>query len=232
MPDAGSDRTRVVVVEDSLVAREGMVAVVRSLPAMLVVAVAGDAASAREAIAHSAPDVVITDLRMPPGHHAEGVDLALELADTHPGLPVIVASQHCEPDLARQLFARRAEGRGYLLKDRIASPATMLDAIMTVTGGGTVIDPSVVAGMVVDGRGRPQSPVSALSPREAQVLELLAAGRSNGAIATQIGISRRGVEKNISQIFTKLGLGQDDDTSPRVAATLMWLESRGGPQPS
>lgn len=226
MPDPATDRTRVLVVEDSLVAREGMVAIVRSLPGMLVVAVAADPVEAQRAVEHSTPDVVITDMRMPPGHRTEGVVLARQLGETHPGLPVIVVSQHCEPDLARQLFARGAEGRGYLLKDRIVSPAGMLEAIQAVMAGRTIIDPAIVAGMVVDGRGRGDSPIGGLTPREAEVLELVAVGRSNGAIANQMGISRRGVEKNISQIFGKLGLGQDDDLSPRVAAALLWLESR------
>lgn len=226
-------RTRVLVVEDSLLAREGMVAIIRSLPDMLVVGTAADLPSARDAITETAPDVIITDIRMPPGHHDEGVALARELAEGRPELPVIVVSQFCEPDLATRLFARGSRGRGYLLKDRIADPAAMLDAIRSVRSGGTVIDPSIVAGMVVDGRGRGDTALAGLSPREAEVLALVADGRSNGAIANQLGISRKGVEKNVSQIFAKLGLGGGGDQNPRVAATLLWLEGRsdGAPPP-
>lgn len=218
----------VVVVEDALVAREGLVAVLEALPGTSVVGTASDPASARDVIDRERPHVVLTDLRMPPGHHAEGVTLANDLRAALPEIGVIVVSQHCDPDMARLLFVNGAAGRGYLLKERIASPTVLADAIATVAEGGTTIDPSIVAGMVVDGRGRPGSIVNALTPREAEVLELLAAGQSNTAIARHMSISRRGVEKNVTQIFAKLGLGQDDDRNARVSAALLWLESRDG----
>ena len=219
--------TRVLVVEDSLVAREGMVAIIQALPGAIPAATAATVAEAREEVEALRPDVVLTDIRMPPGHHDEGIALAEELARAHPDIPVIVVSQFCEPPLAARLFAHHAAGRGYLLKDRIADPATLGEAIAEVRGGGTVIDPSLTAGMVVDGRGQRNAPPTAgLTPREAEVLGMVADGMSNSAIARAIGISRKGVEKNVSQIFAKLGLGADGDTSPRVAATLMWLRAR------
>jgi len=218
----------VVVVEDALVAREGLVAVLGALPGTAVVGTASDTPSAHEVIERERPHVVLTDLRMPPGHHAEGVALANDLRASMPEVGVIVVSQHCDPDMARLLFANGADRRGYLLKERIASPQVLAEAVTTVAEGGTTIDPSIVAGMVVDGRGRPGSAINALTPREAEVLQLLAAGQSNTAIARHMSISRRGVEKNVTQIFAKLGLGQDDDRNARVSAALLWLESRDG----
>lgn len=218
---------RVLVVEDSLVAREGLMAIARSLPSVGgVVAAASPDAALRE-VAGGHADLVLTDIRMPPAHHDEGIVLAEALASAQPEVPVIVVSQFCEPPLAARLFAHRAAGRGYLLKDRIADPATLGTAIADVRAGGTVIDPSLVAGMVVDGRGHREAPAAAgLTPREAEVLGMVADGMSNSAIARGMGISRKGVEKNISQIFAKLGLGADGDVSPRVTATLMWLRAR------
>lgn len=221
-------QAQVVVVEDALVAREGLVAVLEALPGTTVVGTAADAASAHEVIQRERPDVVLADLRMPPGHHAEGVTLANDLRVAMPDVGVIVVSQHCDPGMARLLFANGAARRGYLLKERITSPEVLADAIATVAGGGTTIDPSIVAGMVVDGRGRPGSAINALTPREAEVLELLAAGQSNTAIARHMSISRRGVEKNVTQIFAKLGLGQDDDRNARVSAAILWLDGRDG----
>lgn len=217
----------VVVVEDSLVAREGLVAIARSLPSVGDVATATTPDAALREVADGHADLVITDIRMPPAYHDEGIALAETLAETHPEMPVIVLSQFCEPTLAARLLDHHTAGRGYLLKDRLADPAVLADAIATVREGGTAIDPSLVAGMVVDGRGRSDIPIAGLTPRESEVISLVAAGMSNGAIAREIGISRKGVEKNISQIFAKLGLGADGDVSPRVTATLMWLESRG-----
>ena len=220
---------RVLVVEDALVAREGMRAVIGALPGMTVVEVADDAGGARAAVDRAAPDVVITDIRMPPGHHDEGIALAEHLAGTHPKVAVIAVSQVCDPSLAMRLFADGARGRGYLLKDRIADLDALQDAIRTVCAGGTAIDPSVVAGMVVDGRGRGGPAMDGLTPRESQVLSLVARGRSNAAIAHELGITRKGVEKHVSRVFEKLGLGAEGDTNPRVAATLLWLEGRNPP---
>ena len=217
---------RVVVVDDSLISRTGLVALLEQIEGVGVVAQAEDLGSAVDAISAANADLVVTDLRMPPGQHDEGVQLARSLADRHTALPVIVLSQHCEPDIAGRLFARGAKGRGYLLKDQIADVRTLQRAIAEVMAGGTVIDRSVVAGMVVDRRGTGDPRISALTPREAQVLELLAAGQSNTAIARTLGVARRAVESNVNRIFSKLELGDDDDLAPRVAATLAWLEAR------
>lgn len=219
-------QVRVLVVEDALVAREGMRAVIDSLPGLSVVAVAQDAPSARAALAHASPDLVITDIRMPPTHRDEGITLADDIALSHPRTAVLAVSQYCDPPLATRLFAD-PKGRGYLLKDRIADADVLRDAIRTVMAGGTAIDPSIVAGMVVDGRGRGGVPMDGLTPREAEALSLMARGRSNAAIARELGITRKGVEKHISRVFEKLGLGADGDTNPRVAATLLWLEGQG-----
>lgn len=217
---------RVVVVDDSLISRTGLVTLFEQIEGVEVVAQAGDLHSATEAVCAARADLVVTDLRMPPGHHDEGVQLARSLARHHPGLPVLLLSQHCEPGVAAQLFARGARGRGYLLKDQIADLHTLERAIREVVAGGTVIDRSVVAGMVVDRRGTDDPRINALTPREAQVLELLASGQSNTAIARTLGVARRAVESNVNRIFAKLELGDDDDVAPRVAATLAWLESR------
>ncbi len=218
--------TRVLVVEDALVAREGMQAVIRALPGLEVAGVAGDALQAMAAIGGAAPHVVITDIRMPPSHRDEGVTLAEDLARTHPHVGVIAVSQFCDPHLATRLFADGARGRGYLLKDRIADAEVLRDAVSAVRDGGTAIDPSVVAGMVVDGRGRGGAAPDGLTPRESEVMGLMARGRSNAAIARELSITRKGVEKHASRVFEKLGLTADGDTNPRVAATLMWLEGQ------
>jgi DNA-binding NarL/FixJ family response regulator len=217
---------RAVVVDDSLISRAGLVALLEQIGGVEVVAQAEDLRDAVEVIGATDVDLVVTDLRMPPGHHDEGVQLARALAGRQPVLPVIVLSQHCEPDLAAQLFARGAKGRGYLLKERVADIRTLERAIGEVMAGGTVIDRSVVAGMVVDRRGTGDPRIGALTPREAQVLELLASGQSNTAIARTLGVARRAVESNVNRIFSKLELRDDDDLAPRVAATLAWLEAR------
>lgn len=218
--------TRVVVADDILMARAGLATLVALVPHTEVVGEAADLPSLFEQVVTARPDVVIADLRMPPGGHDEGIQAARALQRSHPGLPVIVVSQYCEPGLAARLFADGAAGRGYLLKDRLTEVGQLERAIAVVRDGGTVIDPAIVAGMVVDGRGRADDRRAGLTPREADVLALLARGRSNTAIARSLGITRQSVETYVNRVFGKLGLGDDDDVAPRVAAALLWLEGR------
>lgn len=217
---------RVLVADDVLVARAGIATLVDLVPDAQVVGQATDLPDLLAQVVTTGPDLVIADVRMPPSGHDEGVQAARALTRSHPGLPVIVFSHYCEPDLAAQLFADGARGRAYLLKDRLSEVGQLARTIAVVRDGGTVIDPAIVAGMVVDGRGRAGDRTAGLTPRESDVLALVARGRSNTAIARSLGVGRRSVETYMNRIFTKLGLGDDDDVAPRVAATLMWLEGR------
>jgi len=210
---------RIVVADDAVLLREGLVRLLTENDHE-VVAVVGDGPSLVRAIAAHEPDVSIVDVRMPPSHTDEGLRAAVEARRLVPGSPVLVLSQYVEVSYADDLLADRRGGVGYLLKDRVAEITEFLDALARVAGGGTVLDPEVVAQLVTR-RGR--VPLDALTPREREVLGLMAEGRSNTAIARQLVVTDGAVEKHVKNIFTKLDLPPDEEQHRRVLAVLTYL---------
>ncbi|MEU8657691.1 response regulator transcription factor [Actinoplanes philippinensis] len=212
--------TRVVLAEDGVLLREGLVGVLVRF-GFEVVAAVGDAAELMAAVERHDPGLVITDIKMPPSFQDEGLRAAVQLRQTRPGLPVVVLSQYVQQDYAADLIAT-GDGVGYLLKDRVADIAEFVAALRSVVAGGTVVDPDVVRRLI----SRPQDPLAGLSGRERQVLALIAEGRSNSAIAAALFISEPAVGKHVGNILAKLGLPPTDDTNRRVLAVLAFLRTR------
>jgi DNA-binding NarL/FixJ family response regulator len=171
------------------------------------------------------PDVVLTDIRMPPTGTNEGIQAALALGETHPELGVVVLSQHVDAGWALDLFARGSERRAYLLKERVSEPGQLLGAIREVAAGGSVVDPKVVESLLAS-RARRQSALDQLTPREREVLAEIAQGKSNAAVAKSLFLSVRAVEKHINSLFSKLGLSEEEDVHRRVKAVLLYLSDR------
>jgi DNA-binding NarL/FixJ family response regulator len=218
---------RVVVGEDNLLAREGILRVLERIAELEVVAVAHDLDSLRGAIERTDPDVVLTDIRMPPTHTDEGIRLAAELRVTHPTTGVVVLSQHAEPQYASALFATGSDRRAYLLKERVRDSDELQRALTTVAAGGSLVDPRIVDELLKT-RDRVDATVfERLTPREHELLGLMAQGLSNGAIAVELKISKRGIERHINSIFSKLDLGDAEDVSRRVKASLLYLSRSG-----
>ncbi len=214
---------RVVVADDNLIAREGILQLLALEPEFEVVAACGDLPEVLEAVDREAPDAVLTDIRMPPSHSDEGIRIANQLRRTHPEVGVIVLSQYDEPMYAVSLLESGSDRRGYLLKERVHDASQLRDAVQAVVRGGAVIDSTLVDALVRGKAAIERSPLAELSPRERQVLAEIAEGKSNAAIAESLVLSKRAVEKHINSIFLKLGLGFVDDVSKRVKATLMFL---------
>jgi DNA-binding NarL/FixJ family response regulator len=212
---------RVVIADDAVLLREGLVRLVEE-NGHTVVAAVGDGPSLVDAIVTHKPDVSIVDVRMPPTHTDEGLRAAVEARAQVPGSPVLVLSQYVEVAYADDLLADRLGGVGYLLKDRVSVIAEFLEALRRVADGGTVLDPEVVAQLLV--RRRRDDPLSALTPREREVLSLMAEGLSNNAIARKMVVTDGAVEKHVRNIFTKLGLHQDEEQHRRVLAVLAYLQ--------
>jgi len=221
---------RVVVADDNLITREGIVQLLE--PDVEVVAACGDLPDLIDAVDRERPDVVLTDIRMPPSHSDEGIRVANRLRETHPEVAVIVLSQYEEPVLALALLERGSDRRGYLLKERVHNRAELRDALHTVVRGGAVIDPSIVDVLVQGKAAIERSALADLSPRERQVLAEIAQGKSNAAIAESLVLSKGAVEKHINAIFLKLGLAFADDVSKRVKATLLFLSESELPVPA
>jgi DNA-binding NarL/FixJ family response regulator len=213
---------RVVIADDAVLLREGLVRLVEENGHQVVAAV-GDGPSLVEAIAEHKPDVSIVDVRMPPSHTDEGLRAAVEARSRVPGSPILVLSQYVEVSYADDLLADRVGAVGYLLKDRVSEVAEFLDALQRVAGGATVLDPEVVGQLLV--RRRRDDPLRNLTPREREVLGLMAEGRSNTAIARKIVVTEGAVEKHVRNIFTKLDLPPDDEQHRRVLAVLAYLQS-------
>ena len=169
------------------------------------------------------PDVALVDIRMPPTHTDEGLRAAREIREKHPGTGVLVLSQYIEEAYAMELLSSNAEGVGYLLKDRVADLERFIDAVRRVGEGGSALDPEVVSRLL--GRRRQEDPLAEISPRERQVLSLMAEGRSNHAIATELVVTERAVEKHVTSIFTKLNLPPTADDHRRVLAVLTYLKA-------
>ena len=216
---------RVVIAEDGVLLREGLAGLLRRF-GFEPVAVVGDAGALKAAVAEHGPDLVLTDIRMPPGYTDEGLRAAVELRRDRPDLAVVALSQYVQHSYAADLLDS-ADGRGvgYLLKDRVADVAEFIAALRRVTEGGTVVDPQVISQLLRRQRDR----LSALSPREREVLALIAEGHSNTAIARRLVVSDAAIGKHVGNIFAKLCLPQTDDTNRRVLAVLAYL--RGGSTP-
>jgi DNA-binding NarL/FixJ family response regulator len=212
---------RAVVAEDQALLRVGLTRILEA-GGFEVVAAVDNAPSLARALADPDVDVAVVDVRMPPGYATEGLVAAIEARHARPGFPVLVLSQYVEPLYARELLASGEGAVGYLLKDRVADVDGFVTAVRQVASGGTVLDPEVVAGLV-SGAGRGQ-PLERLSPREREVLTLMAEGRSNAAIAARMFVSEKAVGKHTNAIFTKLDLPQAADDNRRVLAVLAWLQ--------
>jgi DNA-binding NarL/FixJ family response regulator len=211
---------RVVLAEDSVLLREGVARLLREAGFEVV----GQASNADELllkVRSYSPDVAIVDIRMPPTHTDEGLRAAQEIREKYPSTGVLVLSQYAEPAYAMELLADSAEGVGYLLKDRVSDVNEFCAAVKRVAEGGSALDPTVVSQLV--GRRRRDDPVSELTPRETEVLELMAEGRSNQAIGERLFITPRAVEKHVTSIFGKLGLAAAAEDHRRVLAVLAYL---------
>lgn len=216
---------RVVLGEDDFLAREGITHVLDGLDGIDLVASSGDLDTLRASIERERPDIVVTKLRMPPGYTDEGVRLATELRATHPEIGVVLVGESAGPLHAAELFAQGSSRRGYLLKDRVQDAERLARVIEEVARGGAVLDPSVVDGLMHEQQD--ESPVMRLSPREREVLALVADGLSNAAVAGRLGLTKRGVERHVSSIFSKLAVTGSGDASPRVMAALLFLRAEG-----
>jgi DNA-binding NarL/FixJ family response regulator len=212
---------RVVVADDSTLLREGLVRLLEE-GGLEVVGQAADAEELLRKVRAHKPDVAVVDVRMPPTHTDEGLRAAREIRAELPEVSVLVLSQYVEVAYARELLAESAEGLGYLLKDRVADVAALTDAVRRVGAGGSALDPEVVSQML--GRRRDDDPLEQLTPREREVLGLMAEGRSNGGIAAELVVSDRAVEKHVTGIFSKLDLGASSEDHRRVLAVLHFLD--------
>ncbi|CAL9583021.1 response regulator transcription factor [Streptomyces sp. Tu 3180] len=213
---------RVVLAEDLFLLRDGLVRLLEAHGFEIAAAVESGPELAR-ALAELEPDVAVVDVRLPPTHTDEGLQCALEARRKRPGLPVLVLSQHVEQLYARELLADGSGGVGYLLKDRVFDAEQFVDAVRRVAAGGTAMDPQVIQQLLArqSGDGRP---TARLTPRELEVLELMAQGRSNAAIASRLVVTERAIAKHTANIFAKLGLEVSDDDNRRVLAVLAYLD--------
>jgi DNA-binding NarL/FixJ family response regulator len=217
---------RVVFGEDSYILREGLQQVLAGAPEVEVVAACGDAASLQAEIEALRPDVVVTDIRMPPTDTDEGIRLAADLRETHPEIGVVVLSQYADPTYVLALLESGSDGRAYLLKERVADRRQLIGAIEAVANGQSVIDAKIVEVLVAAKARGERSPLAELTPRELEVLAAIAEGKSNAAISDMLVLTKRAVEKHINSIFLKLNLSHSqaaDDVSPRVKAALLFL---------
>jgi DNA-binding NarL/FixJ family response regulator len=222
---------RVVLAEDNYLVREGVSRLLEAEPDVDLVAACEDYDSLVEIIEVERPDVVLTDIRMPPTGSDEGIRIANELRATHPEIGVVVLSQFLDPQYALALLDEGADGRAYLLKERVRDLSQLVGAIREVADGGSVIDSKVVEALVSAKSRSEESPLAELTPRERQILEEMAQGKSNAAIAAALVIAERSVEKVIHSIFLKLGLTWQPDINRRVKAVLVYLsESAAQPE--
>ena len=219
---------RVVLGEDSYLARKGISSALEEEEDIALVATCGDLDALRAAVDEAIPDVVLTDIRMPPTNTDEGIRLAQELRATHPDVGVVILSQHAEPLYATTLLEDGSDRRAYLLKDRVSDRSELSRALRQVAEGGSVIDSRIVETLLKAQRRRKDSRLETLTPREQEILALIAEGWSNEAIAGRLFITKRAVERHIHSIFSKLDLGDSMDVSRRVKATLLYLAGRVG----
>jgi DNA-binding NarL/FixJ family response regulator len=215
--------TSLVIAEDNFLLREGLVHMLSGVQGIELLAACGDLEQARHAVDEHRPDVVLTDIRMPPRHADEGILLAEHCRAVHPGMGVVLLSQYVEISYVRTLLEDGTHGRGYLLKERVGQLDDLVGALREVAGGGSAIDPKVVQALVRIRTHAGDRKLAALSPRELEVLAAMAQGQTNTAVADRLVLTRHAVEKHINSIFTKLGLSGDPQTHPRVRAALLYL---------
>jgi DNA-binding NarL/FixJ family response regulator len=229
--NAEQPRLRVVIAEDSYLIREALRELLAGAPEVEVVAVCEDTHGLMSAIERESPDVVMSDIRMPPFQEWDGIRVAAELRKTRPEIGVVILSQYADPEKALQLFESGCEGRAYLLKDGVGDRGQLVDAIQAVADGRSVVDRKIIDLLITEQTGSASS-LDELTAGERQVLAEVAAGRSNGAIAASLFVTKRAVEKHINAIFLKLGLREPEDTSQRVTAALIYLADPGPRAPS
>lgn len=219
---------RVVIAEDSYLVREGIVRLLEAQPEIEVIGACGDLDALLEMVDEMKPDIVLTDIRMPPTGTDEGIRAANVIRERHPDIAVVMLSQYAEPEYALALLEHGSAGRAYLLKERVSDVDQLLRAIREVVAGGSVIDPRVVEGLVSARKRSRDSPLERLTPREHEVLAEMAQGRNNAGIAGALGLSERAVEKHINSLFSKLGLSEETDGHRRVKAVLVYLAEQDG----
>jgi DNA-binding NarL/FixJ family response regulator len=217
---------RVVLSDDSFLAREGIARVLDAIEDIDLVAACGDLDELRTIVERVKPDVVVTDIRMPPTNTDEGIRFASELRASHPEVGVVVISQHAEPAYAMSLFEDGSSQRAYLLKERVKDEDEMARALREVVAGGSLVDPRIVDKLVSARMNDPG--LEKLTPREREILAMMAEGRSNTSIAESLEITKRAVERHINGIFLKLDLGEASDVNRRVKATLRYLTGEAG----
>jgi DNA-binding NarL/FixJ family response regulator len=215
--------TRVIVADDSFIVREGLREILAAGSGIQVVGACGDLDELLAGVETERPDVVITDIRMPPSNTDEGIQAAAKLRETHPGLGVVVLSQYSDPGFVLALLEAGSDGRAYLLKERVHDLMQLTSAVETVASGGSVIDPKIVEVLVAARARGGNSRLADLTERERDVLGEIAQGKSNIAIAESLRLSKRAVEKHTHSIFSKLGLANAEEVSRRVKATLLFL---------
>ncbi|HEY4333908.1 MAG TPA: response regulator transcription factor [Ilumatobacteraceae bacterium] len=214
---------RLLLAEDNALLREGLVHLFAQTDAVQLIGACGTLPELIAAIDADPPDVVITDIRMPPTHSDEGIQAARYLREHHPTVGVVVLSQYSSPGYAHALFEDGSQSRAYLLKDRVADVDEVVFAIEAVANGGSVVDPKIVEELVSARSRKPRSPIEQLTAREREILAEIASGKSNMAIATTLFLSERAIEKHSNSIFSKLGLSQEPDVNRRVKAVLLYL---------
>jgi DNA-binding NarL/FixJ family response regulator len=218
---------RLVLAEDHYLVREGVRGLLATQPDIEVVAVCGDLDSLLAAVETEPPDVVVTDIRMPPGDSDEGIQAAARLRGSHPDVGVVILSQHATPAYALALLESGSERRSYLLKERVQDVDQLASAIRTVAAGGSVIDPKVVEALVGENTRTDASPLRHLTPRELDVLREMATGKSNAAIGEALYLTESSVEKVINSLFQKLGLSLEPSIHKRVKAVILYLSESG-----
>jgi DNA-binding NarL/FixJ family response regulator len=222
---------RVVMADDSYIIREGVRELARGLDDIEVVAACSDFDTLKEAIEREQPDVVLTDIRMPPTNTDEGIRMADSLRSSDPGIGVVVLSQYADAEYALALLDKGAAGRAYLLKERVTDLDQLANAIREVARGGSVIDSKVVENLIASRARQARSPLADLTPREGEVLADVAQGKNNAAIAGHLHLTGRAVEKHINAIFSKLGLTEEREVHRRVRAALIYLAERAPGKP-
>ena len=223
---------RIVIADDDLLVREGLEHVLTAEGDIEVVAACEDLPTLLDAVESTTPDVVLTDIRMPPSRSDEGIQAAAALRDRHPDVGVVVLSQFAEPTYALALLEEGSDGRGYLLKERVHDGAELRSAVSTVARGGSVIDPKVVELLIASSARSADSPLAELTDREREVLAEIAQGKSNAAIGESLVLTKRSVEKHINSIFLKLDLADAESVSKRVKAALLFLAEEAEARPT